>query len=310
MHSSLLPWDFFHKHPQVIEPKKPGLYAFLVTDPYFERVLFERLPKKELSLSLYSGVDITREFIEEHLVNLSFFSSTDHIQVMNAENISAPHLQFLIEAPIDWSERFMILFFTKSNKAFTELTKNKNCTSFDINEPRFWEGAKLWQFCQKVKGVQFGADISAFILEHLEHNFESFFWVIESIKLNFSLDKLTLADVQSLVKKERWDFFSLADTFGQSPKNFFLEVLKKEDRDNEWFRSLFAFMQGHLSKALFPEEIRAKSKLSKYDETLVLLAEKWPRAKVFYYLKFFSELEILAKLGDELLIDKLRLEVV
>jgi hypothetical protein len=303
MLSKLLPWDFLPKYPSTIDKKKPGLYAFLVEDPYMERVLLERIPKQEIPFSLYSGIDITRDFIEEHFVNLSFFSS-------NSENIKPDVLKFLIESNIDWSDRYLLLFFTKTNKAFTELTKNANVNGFVLEEPRFWEGIKLWAFCQKAREISLPPDVSKFALDHLEHNFESFFWVIDTIKLNFPDGKINIEELKSLVKKERWDFFELIDIFNDNPKKFFTEILKKEERDYEWFRALFAFMQGHLSKVLFPEELRLKPKLSKYDQSILVVSEKWSRTDIMQYLKFFSELEIQAKSSDELLINKLRLEII
>lgn len=310
MLSKFLPWDFLPKHPQTIDPKRPGLYAFLVTDPFMERVLLERLPKKNIPFSLYSGVEITRDFIEEHFINLSFFSSTDHIQVINGENIPAAQLSLLTDSGIDWSERFMVIFFTKSGKTFTDFAKREAVMAFEVEEPRFWEGAKLWQFCQKVREINLPADISRFVLDHLEHNFESFFWVIDTIKMNFPDGKINGEELRALVKKERWDFFELIEVFNESPKKFFSEVLKKDDQDYEWFRALFAFMQGHLTKVLFPEELRGKAKLSKYDQSILVVSEKWPRNEVMKYLKFFSELEILAKSSDQFLINKLRIETI
>lgn len=307
MLSKFLPWDFLPKHPQTIDSKKPGLYAFLVEDPYLERLLLERLPKKEIPFSIYSGAEITRDFIEEHLVNLSFFSSTDHIEVVNAENIQAANLSFLVETQIDWSERFMVLFFTKTSKAFTEFAKSPLVQGLHIEEPRFWEGAKLWQFCQKAREINLPSDVSHFVLESLEHNFESFFWVIDTIKMNYPDGKINLAELRTLVKKERWDFFDLIDLFNERPAHFFLAITKK-DIDYTWLQMLFSFMQNHLTKVLFPEEIRNKGKLSKYDQSILLASERSPRAETMNYLKFFSELEILAKSRDELIMNKLRLE--
>lgn len=310
MLSKLLPWDFLPKHPTTIDQKKPGIYAFLVEDPYMERVLLDRIPKGEaLPFSLYSGVEFTRDFIEEHFVNLSFFSTTDHIQVINGENIPAANLTFLLEAGIDWSERFLIIFYTKTNKAFTELTKHKDVQGFVIEEPRFWEGPKLWQFCQKAREITIPTDVSRFVLDHLEHNFESFFWVIDTIKMNYPDGKINLEELKSLVKKERWDFFELIDLFNENPKRFYQEILKKDDKDYEWFRALFAFMQGHLTKVLFPEEIRLKAKLSKYDQSILAVSERWSRNNVMESLKFFSQLEILAKSKDELIVNLIRLEL-
>ena len=310
MLSKMPPWDYLPKYPTVIDKKKTGIYAFLVEDPYMERALLERIPKKEIPFSLYSGADITRDFIEEHFVNLSFFSDVDNIQVINGENIKPDVLLFLIESNIDWSNRFMLIFFTKTNKGFTEFTKDPKVSGFVIEAPKFWEGPKLWQFCQKAREINLPSDISRFILDNLEHTFESFFWVIDTIKLNFPDEKINIEELRALVKKERWDFFELIDIFNSNPKQFLVEILKKQDGDFEWLRSLFAFMQGHLSKVLFPEELRLKSKLSKYDQSILVVSEKWSRNEVTYYLKFFSELEIQAKSNDELLINKLRLKTI
>ncbi|MBC7429864.1 MAG: hypothetical protein H7336_14715 [Bacteriovorax sp.] len=309
MLSKFLPWDFLPKFPTTIDKTKPGIYAFLIDDPYLERILLDVIPKKEIPFSLYSGIEMTRDFIEEHFVNLSFFSSTDHIQVINSENIKADVLTFLVETDIDWSDRFMILFFTKTSKTFTEFAKNKKVMAFELEGPRFWEGAKLWQFCQKAKNVSLPADVSKFILESLEHNFESFFWVIDMIKLNFPTGPINLEELKTMITKERWDFFELMDIFNENPKRFFAEVLKKNDGDYDWLRALFAMMQGHLTKVLAPDELRNKAKLSKYDQGILSVSEKISRDVILKYLRFFSEVEILAKSSDQLLINKLRLEI-
>lgn len=309
MLSKMLPWDFYSKHPTTIDTKKPGLYAFLITDPYLERIFFDRLPKKDLNLALYSGVDITRDFIEEHFLNLSFFSNTDHIQVINAEGIPAGQLTHLNEDSLDWSERFMILCFTKSSKAFTDFAKGKNVTAIEIEEPKFWEGPKLWQFIQKAKGVNYPPEISRFVLDNLEHHSESFLWAIDTIELNFEKGKINLSELQNLIKKEKWDFFSLADIFQNNPKIFFNTILKKEEFDHEWFRGLFSFMQSHLVKALSPEDIKLKAKLSKYDQGLLDLSEKWSNHQIIASIKFFSELEIMAKSNDQFLLNHLRMKL-
>ena len=310
MLSRCLPWDFLANNPTTIIKSQPGIYAFLIDDPYLERVFLDLIPKKDIPFSLYSGLDISRDFIEEHFINLSFFSTTDHIQVINSENIKSDVLNFLVETDIDWSERFLVLFFTKTNKAFTEFAKNKKVTAFDIEGPRFWEGAKLWQFCQKVRNINYPPDVSRFILDSLEHNCESFFWVIDMIKLNFPEGKVNLEELKSIITKERWDFFELMDIFNEDPKRFFNEVLKKNDGDYDWLRALFAIMQGHLAKVLAPDELRNKAKLSKYDHSILAVSKKISRDTILKYLLFFSEMEILAKSSDVLLINRLRLETI
>jgi DNA polymerase III delta subunit len=309
MLSKIVAWDFLPKMPKMIDPKKPGLYAFLIPDPYLEQIVLSHLPKKEMQFSLYSGVDVSRDFIDEHLVNLSFFSNIDHIQVMNAENIPAASIKHLLESNLDWSERFMVLLFTKTNKSFTELSKDKSVHGFEIEEPKFWEGAKLWQFCLKQRNLTVTPDITKIVLEHMEHTFESFLWVIDTIKTYHPDGLVTVDEIKNYIKKERWDFFELAELFNNKPQLFFQEILKKET-DYDWLRAMCAFMQTHLTKILFPEDIRKKGKLSRYDSAILEISESWNRSEVLRYLKLFSELEILAKSSDQQVIERIRLELV
>jgi hypothetical protein len=308
MLSKLLPWDFLQKHPKTIDSKATGIHAFLIDEPYLERVLFDLLPKKEMEFALYSGNEMTRDFIEENFVNLSFFTSNNPIMIMNAETAPKDMLDFLVETEIDWSARLLIMFFTKTSKAWTEFAKNKNVQAIELSPPKFWEGPKLWQFCQKARHVNLAGDVSRFALENLEHNFESFFWFIDTVKQNFPEGPVDLKLIRELVAKERWDFFELADIFGRNQKQFFQEIMKKE-MDYDWMRALSAFMQTHLAKILFPDEIRAKDKYSKYDEAILDLSEKLNREMVKSYMRFFSELEILSKSSDPLLVNRLRLEL-
>ncbi|MBC7537858.1 MAG: hypothetical protein H7281_03500 [Bacteriovorax sp.] len=307
MLSKILPWDFIQKYPKSIDPKQFGINAFLIDEPYLERVILDRLPKKELKFSLYSGSDVTRDFIEEHFVNLSFFGGGYPILIMNAETIPSSSLDFLCETDIDWSERVIVLFFTKSGKQFLPFAKNKKVQAIELELPRFWEGAKLWQFCQKARDINLDGTVTRFALENLEHNFESFFWLIDTIKMNFPEGIVNFKVLQELVTKERWDFFELIDLFHRAPKLFFVEILKKEI-DYEWMRTLSLFMQSHITKILFPEELRSKGKLSKYDQTVLDMSEKLNRDIMKYYLGFFSELEILSKSSDLFLVNRLRLE--
>jgi len=309
MLSKILPWDFIQKYPKTIDPKQFGVYSFLIDDAYLERVVLDRLPRSDFKFSLYSGSEFTRDFIEEHFVNLSFFSESDHILIMNAETIPAASIEFLLESQIEFGGRFLLFFFTKNNKQFGELAKSKNTSvnAIELEMPRFWEGAKLWQFTQKAREVSFDGMVSRFALENLEHNFESFFWLIDTIKMNFPTGNIDLKVLQDLVKKERWDFFELIDLFNKNPKIFFDEILKKE-MDYDWMRTMSAFMQTHLVKILFPQDIKAKGKLSKYDQSVLDMSEKLNRDVVHYYLAFFSELEIMSKSSDMFLVDRLRLE--
>lgn len=308
MLSKLLPWDFLQKYPETWDAKYEGPQAFLIDDPYLERVFLDRLPKKKTKFSLYTGSEMSRDFIEEHFVNLSFFSDSEPILIMNAETIPSGMLDFILETEIDWSTKKLLLFFTKAGKAVTEFAKNKKVHAIEMDSPRPWDGPKMWAFAMKAREVNFDSAVTRFALENLEHNFESFFWLIDTVKVHFPEGKADVAFLKELIARERFDFFDLIELFHRGPKMFFQEVLKKE-LDYDWLRGLASSMQNHLIKILFPQEILAKGKHSKYEQGVLDMSEKLNRAVVKSYLDFFSELEVLAKAQDPFILEKMRLEV-
>ncbi len=307
MLSKMLPWDFVKEWPSTINLKQMGIYAYFNEDPYLEKMLMDRLPRQEIAFSIYSGNEVTREFVEEHFINLSFFSTTDHLMIMNAENIPNGVIDFLLEQG-DCSDRFVLLFFNKSSKQFTESVKNPKLIGFSLDTPRFWEGPILWQFCMKLKNVKYDSAVTQFALGHLEHNFESFLSLIDTLVLYFPNGPVDMKLLNELIKNERWSFFDLINYFHENPKIFIQEILKKE-KDFDWLIFLFNQTQTHLVKILYPQEIEEKKKRSKYDQTIIDMSLKLDRRMVKYYVKLFSEFEVLAKSKNDFLIDRLRLEL-
>jgi hypothetical protein len=307
MLSKILPWDFIQKSPHTWDAQFEGPQVFLIGDPYLERVFLDRLPKHEMKFALYTGNELNRDFIEEHFINLSFFSENDPLLIMNAESIPSGMLDFLLEKNIDWGTKKLLLFFTKTSKAFTDFAKNKKVLAIEVDMPRFWEGPKMWQFAMKARLVNFDGAVTRFALENLEHNFESFFWLIDTIKIHFPEGPVDLNFLRELIARERYDFFDLIDLFHRNPRLFFQEVVNKEV-DFDWLRTLCSFMQSHLVKILFPQELLAKGKHSKYDQSILEMGQRLSRDTVKYYMDFFSELEVLSKAQDPLIINRLRLE--
>ena len=310
MLSKSILWDFFSKHPTIIDIKKPGLYSFLNTDPFIERMILDRLKQTNLHFTLYSGNEISFDFIEEQFINLSFFSSTEHIKIVNAENIPQNLLTKLLEITNNIDDRFLLLFFSKTTKTISEFLKHESNIAFEIEQARFWEGAKLWQFCCKMRGLEVRSDVTRYILESIEHTTEHFMWAIDIITLAKEEKPITINDLKEIIKRERFDNFLLAAKFQEKPHLFFQEVLKKEDLDFEWFRSIFSFMQSHLVKVLNPDDLRKKNKLSQYDQAILEMSEQWSRQNVILFIQFFSECEILAKSHDPQLLNKLRLQII
>lgn len=309
MLSKLLPWEFTQKFPETIISNKGGLFVYLSTDPYVEGVLSKNLPKLEKNFRCYTGSDITRDFLEEHFSNLSFFSQEENIYIINAEAIPVSSYVLFSEKIKEISNQYVVLFFSKSNKFLLELQKNKDVQAFTIEAPRFWEGQKMLQFAMKEKGIDLKSDVVRLLLENLEHNFESIFRALDLIKLTFEDGNIDIGKLKLLITRERFDFFELIDLYYQNPKKLYQVILSNE-LDFEWLRSLASFMQGHLAKILFPAEIKAKEKLSKYDQSILFHSEKLKLELVQNDLRFFADLEILAKSRDQLILDLVRRKII
>jgi hypothetical protein len=308
MLSKLLPWDFIQRHSNVINKAQLGTYAFLCNDPYVEKIIMDQLPKKDLEFSIYTGANFTLDFIEEHFVNLSFFSTQENLIIMNAETVPADVFDFF-KNKIKVDDRFVLFFFSKSNKAFNELVKNELVTAFEIEAPRPWDGPTIWNFVCKIKKIKLDTALSSFALENLEHNFESFFWLADSILNHFPNGEIQLSVLRELIKRERWDYFEMINLFHKNPKLLLSEMLKKE-LDYDWIRELSSKLQLHIVKLLFPEEIASKQKkLSKYDQELLSMSEKLNHQMLRHYLDFFGNLEVSAKSSDPLILNYLRLEL-
>jgi hypothetical protein len=310
MHSKLLPWDFIQKYPQTITANSNGVFIFLSTDPYVQGILTKNLPKQALEFHCYTGSDVTRDFIEEHFCNLSFFSQNENIYVINSETIPVQNTVLFIEKIKDIAEtNIVILFFSKSNKFFLEMQKRADVQAFTIEAPRFWEGQKMLQMAMREKKLICNPTVTRFLLENLEHNFESFFRALDIIKVTFDETEIDLLKLKELITRERFDFFELIDLYYQNPRKLY-EVILSNELDFDWLRSLAGFMQGHLSKILFPEEIKAKEKLSKYDQGIVFHSEKLNREETKNNLRFFADLEIMAKSRDQLILNHVRRKII
>jgi DNA polymerase III delta subunit len=311
MHSKLLPWDFIQKYPQTIVQDTYGVSAFLSSDPYLERILSHHLPKQEKNFCCYSGSDITRDFIEEHFCNLSFFSQNENIYVLNAELIPSQNSVLFIEKIIEISNQHVVLFFSKSNKLFLELHKHPGVRAVTIEPPRFWEGQKILQLVMKEKKMQLNGDVTRFLLENIEHTFESIYRALDSIQVTFSDGNIDFSQLKFLIIRERFDFFELLDVYYQNPKKLY-EIILSNELDFDWLRGLASFMQGHFAKILFPIEIQLKdkAKLSKYDQGILFQHERLNLENLKKDLRFFADLEILAKSRDQLILNHFRRKII
>jgi hypothetical protein len=306
MLSKMLPWDYVSKFKTGFNLTTKGIISLVVEDPFIDRLIKDRLPKKELNIRVFVGSEITNNFLEENFYNYSLFSETSDLMIINSELIPIDVLSKLLLELEEYSDSFIFLIFQKTNKGINELFKKTKLNVIEIETPKFWEGPKLLSFlCRELK-LNLTSEVNNFILENVEHNSESFFHALQLINLNFENNKIDLNLLKELITRERFDFFSQLDLYHSNNSNFFKSIMPKE-LDFEWLMILSISMQSHLVKILNPEEIRKKDKPTKYDLNILKWSEQMTREEIKNELVYFSELEIMAKMKDTFIKEKLRM---
>ena len=94
--------------------------------------------------------------------------------------------------------------------------------------------------------------------------------------------------------------------YGNKKFKPFFESVSQAPLNFESFRSLCSFMQTHLIKLADPSYIKGKAKPSQYDKKILSESKLWKSAELRRSLRFFGELEILAKSKNREVFDRLR----
>ena len=159
--------------------------------------------------------------------------------------------------------------------------------------------------------MQISGEAMRFLLENIEHSMEAMTRALDIIKVAFDDGKIDFSQLKLLLNRERFDFFLLVDLYYKNPKMLY-EIILSNAHDMDWLRGMASSLQGHIVKVLHPTQIKLKelAKLNTYEKTVLLHHEKLNREKVKIDLEFFSELEILAKSRDQLILNHLRCKII
>jgi len=290
-----------------LDLSRPGIIPFVVSDPYLERILKDKIPRKENEIRIFIGNEINQNFIDENFFNLSLFSETSHFLILNAELIPNDILNKLFFELQEYKDSTIFMFFSKANKSVADILKKSEIECIDIEELKFWDAPKMLNFLARDMNLKLEPQIQKFILDNVDHNVESLFTALNLIKLNFET-VIDLEKLKDLIVKERYDFFELLDIYHENRRKFYYSLDKKLT-DYEWMRDFSSSMQSHLFKLLNPSDLSKKDKLSKYDTNLLKWAENESRLELKNELMFFHEIEILAKSSDIGLKDKIRIKM-
>ena len=314
MFSSFLPWELKTNFPHLLEEGAFGLHAMSCYDPYLEKLFLNSVPKHFLADGAWSVLDpqdIGSSWVEENLLTQDFFSSHQSYKIILAEDLSSSVVEQLQNPKIDWDGRFFLLCFQKENKAYEQLKKNSEVHTIKVKEPRFWESGKLLKFLCEQTGVFIPYDVQNYIVDSVVNEPGMFLHVLKKLALLGSDPKsLKVSDVKEHINVGKIDQFELARLFGEKKnREFFLKLLEVSE-DFIGMLVFFKFLQGHIIKLLDTSYIAQKARPSKYDKQIEGHARLWKEAELKDELRFFSQLEILAKSKSQKLRDKIKTRVV
>ncbi len=305
MHFKFQAWDYLNKFKVGFDDRSKGFKIISCSDPFILKIMMNHFPKDKINARYFYPVEIDQKFIDENFLNLNFFSETTDLIIFNADEIKKSILENLLLQK-DYSDSFVFLLFNRLKKEELDLFKKTEIDSYQIEELKFWEGPRLLNFLAQEMNIKIKSNVVQFLLEHCEHDTESFVRALQVIRLNFDQTEIDLILLKKLIGIDRFDFFGELEEYHKNEKIFFKDVLKK-DGDFDWLRNFSVSMQNHLIKVLNPEEISKKDKLSKYDQNVLLWSEQSDRQYLKSDLEFFVRLEIEAKKRNVLYKNMIRL---
>jgi DNA polymerase III delta subunit len=309
MLSKWLPWDFIRNHPQTVLNQK-GLYTLYSYDSFMERILLNRLYSRNWNdeLKVVTGNEITVEWIEENLKTLSLFGGMSSYLILQAEGLPTATKNYLLEEKLEL-DCYLILSFSTNNALFEQMSKQVEGTFLKVEEPRFWEGAKLLNFLSEETSIRLPYDVQNYILGSLPNTTMDLMTALTMINLHFpGGENASLAQIKELISPVKLDQFALASLFSEKKRTHFFKKLVERDIGFDSLRTIFAFMQGHLFRLADPSYIEKKARPSKYDKEILAYTKLWKKGELEKEMRIFGELEIEAKRKSANLKDQLRVE--
>ena len=307
MSSKWNPWDFFKSHPRELKANDFFVSALSFFDPFVEDLFKSKLRvllSNQKELRLYLGSEITTDWWEGEWKTLDFFSSECFYLVISAGDIPKNAQAMILEdlkktTAEDGIGKEICFCFSGSHAFFDALAKQKIVDSHKIEAPKFWEWNKYLLFLAEEKKFPLNYETEQFLLDVLTPSGEEFSRAIDILKLTFGTpERLTREDLKKVFQNEHVDFFQMASFFGGKSFQKFYEDLIPFAQDLELMRSLSSFMQTHLLKILDPSYTQDKNRLSKYDQEIVAHSKRWKPRELMVAIRFFGNLEKMAKEGS------------
>jgi hypothetical protein len=202
--------------------------------------------------------------------------------------------------------RHLFFIFDKADDFFKKLTQLSHVNGIKIDAPAFWENDKLIDFIADREGVLLDFNSKQKIVDYVDPNASDFFNIINKLKVNFGNESITESMLDEVLERNKLDSFEMANLFGYKKMAVFYKKILDIDPDFEALRSLFYFLQTHMSKISDPRFIEKKSKPSKYDKQILSQSKVWKANELILVMEFLRSLEHKAKTKNNFLKSDLR----
>jgi|GEM_PF-4985062 len=304
MRSNFYIQDFFQAVPSDYFHGKEGIFIVDTFDPISYKLVKNHLCQN-IVFHHKNFDEVTKDWIESEFQNLGFFNQNDHFFIHQADRIKIDLLRLIVQLQI--TGRVIVLSFDGSLDLIKKLEKDSQLTSLIIDPPRFWETQKLLEFCFQHFRLSLTHEAKEWMMNFIPADFFSYYNSCAILDLNFQHEKkIERLDVETVLKKEKFDQFELAQLFCRKKMKDFTARLLEVETSFEHYRSLFNFMQSHLIKVKDPSYLKSKPKLSQYDKDIQQFHQVWRQDELLKWIEFFNNLEILAKKKDTSLHQKVQ----
>ena len=291
MHSKVLVNDFFEKK---MWTELSGFCSLQAADEYVWPLISPNL-NQDIDWKNIFAEDLSADFLETKLCNLSFFSESNNYIVHRAHSINKPLQTWIVENSNLFSGTNFIFLFNENKpwrKKWWDLGKH-----FSLEPPKFWTSNEtLSLICRQMK-IDMDAKAKQVFVEKIPFTWKDYCQNLMDIS-STNRDRLTGEYVDSFFKKQKVDKFHLANLLGRKQEKQFWQEIVELDITLDEHRDLFAFLQTHLFKILNVNEIKSKSYKNKYEQEIIGQSRFWDKASLVKTLRDFSDIELKIKMKN------------
>jgi len=267
-------------------------------DPVWVRVMQTLTQKKlhDYKRKVIQGNEITKDWLFVENQNMSLFSEKVHWNILNAEKISPTTWKFIeenISSIKNNTDSIFHFFFPLSSK------KKLDLSSLVIDKVAFWEIDACVRWFFKIQELV-AKDLEQYWPWDQELTLSEHFQLMQMYADKMiEIKDLKNYFVQQKFEQEKFELLTLLD---QKKWSLFLNNIKYqlERYEKEDKLRLIQLIKSHVFKiAKIKEQLKPAPK-SYSEKKIFTVAQQWQLRDVLYWLKLFSEWEILAKAGEKL----------